>query len=112
MPKGDALGEFEQLVLLAILRLQKDAYGMRVRQELSDRTSRDVTIGAVYATLDRLAEKGFVDSATGDPTPERGGRAKRCFRVTAAGIGALDRARRDLANMLEGVVLPHPRGAQ
>ncbi|HEV3200286.1 MAG TPA: helix-turn-helix transcriptional regulator, partial [Bryobacteraceae bacterium] len=62
MAKGDSLGEFEHLVLLAVLRLGADAYGMRVRSEIAGRTGRDVTIGAVYATLDRLADKGLVSS--------------------------------------------------
>ena len=112
MPKGESLGQFEQLVLLAVLRLGADAYGMRVRREIAERTGRDVTIGAVYATLDRLAAKGLVRSALGDPTPERGGRAKRSFRVTGAGTEALNRARQDLVNMLEGLAWPHPRGAR
>ena len=89
MPKGEALGEFEHLILLAVLRLKGDAYGMRVRREIEERTGREVTIGAVYATLDRLAEKGMVRSALSDPTPERGGRAKRCYRLEALGERAL-----------------------
>jgi DNA-binding PadR family transcriptional regulator len=112
MPKGDSLGEFEHLVLLAILRLGTDAYGMRVRREIDERTGRDVSIGAVYATLDRLADKGLVTSHLSDPTPERGGRAKRSFRLTGAGANALNRARQDLANMQEGLLFPHPRGAR
>lgn len=108
MSKGESLGEFEHLVLLAVLRLGPDSYGMRVRREIAERTGRDVTIGAVYATLDRLAAKGLVTSALSDPTPERGGRAKRSFRLTGAGAEALNRAQQDLANMVEGLVLPHP----
>jgi PadR family transcriptional regulator PadR len=112
MAKGDSLGEFEHLVLLAVLRLGADAYGMRVRREIAGRTGRDVTIGAVYATLDRLAEKGLVTSTLSDPTPERGGRAKRSFRLTGAGADAVNRATEDLANMQEGLVFPQPRGAR
>ena len=89
MPKGEGLGEFEYLVMLAVLRLGKDAYGMRVRQEIAARTGRDVTIGAVYATLERLADKGLLQASLTDPTPERGGRAKRFFRATRSGIAAV-----------------------
>jgi DNA-binding PadR family transcriptional regulator len=110
--KGESLGEFEYLVLLAVLRLDADAYGMRVRREISERTGRDVTIGAVYATLERLATKGLVTVSLGDPTPERGGRAKRAFRLTAAGIEAVNRARQEMANMLKGLVFPVARGAR
>ena len=110
--KGDLLGEFEHLILLAILRLSDGAYGMSVRREIADRTGRDVSIGAVYATLDRLAAKGLVTSAMSDPTPERGGRAKRSFRVTAAGMDAVNRTRRELSNMLEGLEFPAPGAAR
>jgi PadR family transcriptional regulator, regulatory protein PadR len=106
--KGGLLGEFEHLVLLAVLRLSDAAYGMNVRREIAERTGRDVSIGAVYATLDRLAAKGLVTSALSDPTPERGGRAKRSFRLTGAGINAVNRTRQDLSNMLEGLEFPAP----
>ncbi len=71
MPKGDYLGEFEQFILLAVLRLNKQAYGVPIRQEIEDRTGRSAAIGAVYATLDRLEQKGFVSSHLGDATAER-----------------------------------------
>ncbi len=103
MPKGESLGEFEHLVLLAILRLGADAYGMRIRQEIHDRTGRDAAIGAVYATLDRMAEKGLIESEMGEATAERGGRAKRFFRVTGEGVAMANRARRDLESMLHGL---------
>lgn len=90
MAKGDHLGEFEQLVLLALVRLQDNAYGMTIRREIAERAGREVAIGAVYATLDRLEEKGFVSSRTGEPTPERGGRAKRYFKIEAPGLTALE----------------------
>lgn len=112
MAKGDSLGEFEHLVLLAVLRLGADAYGMRVRREIAGRTGRDVTIGAVYATLDRLADKRLVTSTLNDPTPERGGRAKRSFRLTGAGADAVNRATQGLVSMQEGLVFPQPRGAR
>lgn len=110
MPKGEALGEFEHIVLLAVLRLKEDAYGMRVRREIAERTGRDVAIGAVYATLDRLATKGLVTATVSDPTPQRGGRAKRSFQLTGAGADALHRTRQDLDAMLDGIVLPSPGG--
>lgn len=112
MAKGDLLGEFEHLVLLAVLRLGADAYGMRVRRELGERTSRDTTIGAVYATLDRLEDKGLIASSMGDPTPERGGRARKTFHLTGAGIAAVNRSHREMERMLDGLVFPLPRGTK
>ena len=73
MSGRDFLGEFEHIVMLAVLRLGDRAYGVTVRQEIEFRTKREVSIGAVYATLDRLEAKGYVKSSLGDPTPERGG---------------------------------------
>ncbi len=112
MPKGESLGEFEHLVLLAVLRLGVDAYGMRVRREIAERTGRDVTIGAVYATLERLEAKGLVKSQIGDSTAERGGRAKRSFHLTGAGVEAVNRAQESLLSMLEGIAFPVPGGGQ
>lgn len=105
MAKGDYLGEFEQLVLLALLRLRDNAYGMTIRRELEERAQRDVSIGAVYATLERLEEKGFVASRMGDATAERGGRAKRYFAVTGAGAEALNDSREVLTKMWRGLKL-------
>jgi len=101
-----ALGEFEQVVLLAILRLGDDAYGVTIRREIAECTGREVAPGALYTTLDRLEEKGLVASKYGDPTPERGGRAKRYFTVTARGIRAVARAQRAYQRLLKGLVLP------
>ncbi len=109
MPKGDALGGFEQLVLLALARLGDDAYGVSIRREISERTGREVNIGAVYATLDRLEAKGLAVSETGEPTAERGGRAKRYFRLTAAGAAALEEACRALESMMRGLRLGEVR---
>jgi PadR family transcriptional regulator, regulatory protein PadR len=103
MAKGDFLGEFEHLVLLALVRLGPAAYGMPVRQEIEARTGREASIGAVYATLDRLEGKGLVRSELGEPSPERGGRAKRLFEVTAAGRSALAGTQEALRRMLEGL---------
>ena len=75
MPDGQTLGEFEQIVLLAILRLGENAYGVTIREEIIARTERQPNPGALYVTLDRLEEKGLVRSEFGDPTPQRGGRA-------------------------------------
>lgn len=85
----EPLGSLEHIVLLAVMRLGSNAYGMTVRREIEETTGRDISIGAVYATLGRLESKGFVRSYTGEPTAERGGRAKRYFRMTAEGKGAL-----------------------
>src|ERR1700719_3158010 len=101
MFRRDYLGEFEHIVVLALLRLEDRAYGVTVRQEIEFRTKREVSIGAVYATLDRLESKGYVKSRRGDPTPERGGRSKRLFRVTAKGVTAVNRTRRPLQKMAD-----------
>lgn len=93
------LGRFEELVLLALVRLRENAYGVPIRREIADRTGRDVSFGAVYTTLERLERKGYVSSRMGDPTPERGGRAKRYFQIEAPGIRALERSRKTIASM-------------
>ena len=103
MGKGDFLGEFEQVVLLAVARLQGDGYGMTVRKEIERRTGREVTIGSVYATLARLEEKGFAASWEGEPTATRGGRARRHFRIEPAGVRALQSSRGMLDAMWDGV---------
>jgi DNA-binding PadR family transcriptional regulator len=99
----DSLGEFEQLILLAIAHLGDDAYGVTIRREIEVRTGRDVTTGALYTVLDRLERKGFVRSAMSEPTAERGGRSKRHFRVKPAGAAALRQSRERLARMWEGL---------
>jgi PadR family transcriptional regulator PadR len=110
MGKGKFLGEFEQVVVLAVLRMKGDGYGMSVRREIESRTGRSVSIGAVYATLDRLEGKGYLASSEGDSTPVRGGRARRLYEVPAAGIAALRESREMLDKMLDGVELdPDPR---
>ena len=77
--KAPALGDFEQLILLGVLRLGDEAYGVAIRQEIHRRSGRDVSINAVYTTLDRLERKGLLESWVGDPTPERGGRRKKFY---------------------------------
>jgi PadR family transcriptional regulator PadR len=84
------LGDFEQKVLMALIRLGTNAYGMTIRQEISKYSHREVSVGAVYTTLSRLEEKGFVKSKVGEATPERGGRAKKYFQITAPGNRALE----------------------
>jgi PadR family transcriptional regulator, regulatory protein PadR len=105
MSKRDYLGEFEHIVILALLRLADRAYGVTVRQEIEARTGRDVSIGAIYATLDRLEAKGYVKSQLGEPTPERGGRSKRFFQVTAKGMAAVSRTHRAIQSMTQGLGL-------
>ncbi len=97
------LGEFEQVVLLAVLRLGDNAYGVTILREIQRQAARTVSRGAVYVTLDRLERKKLVASRLADPTPERGGRAKRYFRVQPAGIAALRDSRRALARLWEGL---------
>jgi DNA-binding PadR family transcriptional regulator len=86
------LGRFDHLLLLAVMRLGDEAYGMTIRRELAERTGRDVASGAIYTALARLETRGYVRSRLGEPTPERGGRAKRFYRVLAAGEKAIERA--------------------
>jgi DNA-binding PadR family transcriptional regulator len=105
MAKRDYLGEFELIVILALLRLSDSAYGVSVRQEIAERTGRDVSIGAIYATLDRLETKGYVRSHLGEPTPERGGRPKRFFKVTGKGVTAVNRTQAAVQLLMEGLDL-------
>jgi DNA-binding PadR family transcriptional regulator len=106
MASEPTLGEFEQVVLLAILRVGDDAYGVPIRAEIETCTGRDPAPGALYTTLDRLETKGFVTSRMGDPTPQRGGRARRYFAVTPQAIAAVARAQRSYRRLLEGLELP------
>ena len=103
MPRGELLGSLEHIVLLAVLRLGANAYGMMVRREIEQRTRRNLSIGAVYATLERLEAKGYVTSFTGEPTSERGGRAKRHFRIHAEGERALRTSQEAIHNMSTGL---------
>lgn len=101
-----SLGEFEQIVLLAVLRLQggsEGAYGVPIHTELEKRTRRRVARGAVYMTVDRLEKKGLLSSFATDPTPERGGRAKRCYQVTKTALASLRASRRALESLWEGL---------
>jgi PadR family transcriptional regulator, regulatory protein PadR len=97
------LGEFEQLVLLAIVHLGGDTYGIPIAEEIQRRTKRQAARAAVYVTLRRLEDKGLVSSRMGDPTPERGGKGRRHVQLTAAGSRALLEARRVSESMWRGV---------
>jgi PadR family transcriptional regulator, regulatory protein PadR len=99
------LGEFEQIVLLAVIHLGDDAYGTTIRREIETRARRPVSIGAAYATLDRLVEKGYLRARDEAGGAERGGRVRRCFTVTASGIGALEDARDLQTRMWAGIHL-------
>lgn len=102
-PTTPTLGDFEQLVLLGVLRLQSDAYGAAIRQEIHARSGRDVSINAVYTTLDRLEKKGLLHSWTGEPTPERGGRRRKFYALRPAGTAAIRDAYGALRAMADGL---------
>ena len=106
MPRGEYLGEFEQMVMLAVARLGEGAYGMAILDELHARTGADAAVASVYAALDRLERRGYVSSAIGEPTPERGGRAKRFFTLDPAGAHALTRSRSAIDALWDGLELP------
>lgn len=97
------LGEFEQVVMLALLRLGPDAYGAAVCTEIESRSGRGVSVSAVHTTLERLELKGMVKSRVGEPTPQRGGKRKRHYEVAAAGLKALQASYRSLRNMADGL---------
>ena len=103
--KEKFLGEFEQFLLLAILRLNNEAYGSKIRQLIADVIDRDVSIGALYTTLERLEKKGLVQSHVGEATPERGGRAKKYFHVSAQGQRAVKKSKEALSAMYSGLAL-------
>lgn len=105
------LGEFEQLILLAVLRLRGEAYGVTIRAELAERAGRTVAPGALYTALERLETKGLIASRMSDPTPQRGGRAKRYVTVTPAGVEALSRAMQAYERLLDGLDLKRARHA-
>lgn len=103
MAQRTYLGEMEMMVLLAVLRLEDDAYGVPISRELLLIAKREVSIGSIYAALERLERKGFVSSSLGEPTPERGGRAKKYFYVTPNGIRALRMTRTALTGLWNGI---------
>ena len=97
------LGEFEYLLLSAAARLGDEAYGAAIRQEIETATGSRCSIGALYTTLDRLEAKGFVTTRMGDPTPQRGGRAKRYFRVTSKGMREATTTKKALISLWRGI---------
>ena len=108
MTERSYLGEFELMILLAVIHLGEEAYGVPISRELESHRRRGVSVGSVYAALERLDAKGLVVSSLGDPTPERGGKAKRYFRVTRAGLLQVQETRRVLQKMWH--TLPEPKG--
>ena len=104
------LGEFELMVMLVLIRLGEDAYGVPIGRAIEETSGREVALGSVYAALERLEEKGFVSSSVGEPTSERGGRAKRYFRVTNAGLRQVRKTRQTLINLWRG--LPQLEGGR
>lgn len=106
------LGALELTIILAVVRLGDDAYGLAIRRDISARTGHDYSVGAVYTTLERLAEKGFVSSRNTEPVPTRGGRSRRQFKITAAGQRAIRDAERVAASVWADVGFsPNPERA-
>ena len=105
------LGEVEHVVLLAVIRLGAGAYAVPIRDELQ-RHGIEVSRGSIYVTLDRLDRKGYVSSWFADPTPEPGGKARRCFKIERAGIMALRAAQRTIRGLEAGTVLAHGKGSR
>ncbi len=103
MARDDSLGEFEHLVLLAVLRLGDGTYGVPIRDEIVERAGRDVSFGAVYSTLRRLESKGWIETWMSTPTPVKGGRSRKRVRLTPAGLETVQRAQERLARMTEGL---------
>jgi DNA-binding PadR family transcriptional regulator len=103
--KEKGLGEFEELLLLAVARLKDEAYGVPIMEMVESEAKRRASIGAIYTTLDRLEAKGFVASRQGEPTAERGGRAKRYFALTGSGVMALENAEAARARLRRGIDL-------
>jgi DNA-binding PadR family transcriptional regulator len=103
VPPAAILGEFEQLVLLAVLRLGDDAYGAAITEEIESQGGREVSVSAVHTTLDRLAAKGLVRTWMGEPSPARGGKRKRHFEVRPAGLRALKASYRSLRGLARGL---------
>ena len=103
MPRDAYLGEFELIVLLALIRLGEDAYGVSISHEIENRSGREVALGSIYASLERLEQKGLVASRLGESTAMRGGRAKRYFRVTAQGMSSVRHTQQSLISLWRGL---------
>jgi DNA-binding PadR family transcriptional regulator len=100
---GDSVGDFEQLILFALVRLGADAYGVTIRLDIEDRTGRTISAGALYTALDRLERRGFVASRLGEPTAERGGKRKRLYTLQPAGGRVVARVHDSLQQMTTGL---------
>jgi PadR family transcriptional regulator, regulatory protein PadR len=109
MARPTYLGEFELIVMLVLIRLGEGAYGVPIARELERQTGREVALGSVYAALERMEVKGYVSSAVGDPTPERGGRAKRFFSPTSKGLREVRETQRILVRLWTGLPVLQPR---
>lgn len=105
MEQKTSLGGFEEIILLALARLGENAYGVTIRKAVSEAMDKDTSIGAVYATLDRLERKGYVSSRQGEATRERGGKAKRYFKLEGAGQAALCEADLVRSRLMQGLKL-------
>jgi PadR family transcriptional regulator len=103
MTVSDGLGPFQQLVMLAVLRLGEEAYGATIQRELEETAGRSVSIATVYVTMERLEQRAFVESWLSDPTPVRGGKSKRYYSLTRSGIEALRAAREEMNRMWQGM---------
>jgi PadR family transcriptional regulator PadR len=99
MPERSYLGEYELMVILTVIHLGDEAYGVPICRELEKHRGRDVSVGSVYAALERLERKGLISSSLGDPTPERGGKAKRYFRATKEGLREAQETRQVLTRL-------------
>lgn len=105
---NNSLGEFEHILLLTLVRLGDNAYGMSVRTSIHELIKRDISIGAIYTTLERLQNKGYVESRLGEATAKRGGRAKKYFTVTGKGRAVLREARTNLETLWQGIQIRQP----
>jgi PadR family transcriptional regulator PadR len=103
MTTREYLGNFETMVLLALLRLEDEAYGIPILNELEEKSGRSVTVGSIYAALDRLERKGYVSSRWGEPTAERGGRAKKYFKITPPGLRELRQTQETFVKLWQGI---------
>jgi PadR family transcriptional regulator len=106
VPEYNGIDKLEEIVLLAVLRLGDDGYGVTIREEIERRTGRDLPYGTIYKVLDRLERRGFVSSRIGESTPARGGRAKRYFKILASGQRALNKEREAMDRLWEPLPAP------
>jgi len=106
MATPNAISNFELMVMLALMRLGDEAYGVPVSEQIAEQSGYDVALGSVYAALERLEDRGLVVSSIGDPTPERGGRAKKYFKVTGKGVEVVRDTRQTLTRMWKGLKTP------